>query len=147
LGAEARGGERACCARAAKCVRRCAPFEERDDQRGRESVARGSAVDRLDLRRCRPGDLAAVLKGRRAAGAARDSDQLPPTHDLVLELLHDEQVRFDVDRPGGRRVELEERRRARRGEDDLVGNFELAEERSADGARRERGVRAGTTTI
>ena len=87
-----------------------AALEQRDDEAGGERVARGGAVHRLDRRRRRAGDLAAVLESTAPSAPSVTATSLPARDDLVLEAVDDQQVRLDVDRPRRRGVEREERR-------------------------------------
>ena len=52
----------------------------------------------VDERRHGAGDLDAVLEERRPLRAVRDGDELPARDDLVLEPVHDQEVRFEVER-------------------------------------------------
>ena len=81
-----------------------------DEQAGGERVAGPGPVPGDDHRRCRAGDLLAVLVEHRAVGAVGDGDELAALHHLVLELVDDEQVGLEIELPRGRRVEREERR-------------------------------------
>ena len=78
-----------------------------------------------------------------ALGSVGDGDEPAARDDLVLEPVDDEQVGLEVDPPGGRSVEDDERGGLRRGEHGLVRHLELAQQRALDRPRCHERVRAG----
>ena len=129
LRAEARGGDRARGAGTAERLLAISALEQRDEQAGREGVARGGAVDGVDLRRLGARHLLPVVEQQRALGAERHRHEaVAALQHLELVAVDDGQVGVDVDRPRRRGVQAEEPGRLLpRADDGRVRNLELAE--------------------
>src|ERR671923_496421 len=143
LGAGPRCRDRTGGAGAAERLVPVAPLEVRDDKARGERVARRRAVDGVHRRRDGASHLASVLQQRGALGSERQGDKLSARSGFVLDPVDDEQVGFDVDRTGRRRIQAKERRAIGRSEDDRIGDLELAQHGALDGPRVQRSVGAG----
>ena len=105
-------------------------LEQRDEQAGREGVARGRAVDRFDDGRDGACDLLPVLQQQRPLGAERHRDEpVSARQRLELEAVDDRQVGIHLHGPRGRGVQAEDSRaRLPRRLDRVIGDLELTED-------------------
>ena len=121
---------------AAKGLLPLAPFEERDDEAGREGVPGARPVDRLDFGRRGARNLFTVIQKQCTLGAQREGEK--GSHGRRAECIQLERVRDDQvgaaeditrDLPGGGRVEAEEAvEPIEGGLDRAVSDLQLADE-------------------